>query len=66
MQVEEKLGELFYDVRTFGAVMSTGPNAGQVRGPVQITFGVSRDPILPMDVSITRMAAGSRCQGTNA
>ncbi|MBS6580330.1 MAG: type I CRISPR-associated protein Cas7, partial [Clostridiales bacterium] len=33
--------ELFYDVRTFGAVMSTGPNAGQVRGPVQITFGKS-------------------------
>lgn len=47
-----KACELFYDVRTFGAVMSTGPNAGQVRGPVQITFGVSRDPILPMDVSI--------------
>ena len=51
-----KACELFYDVRAFGAVMSTGPNAGQVRGPVQITFGVSRDPILPMDVSITRMA----------
>lgn len=47
---------LFYDVRTFGAVMSTGPNAGQVRGPVQITFGKSLDPILPLDISITRMA----------
>ena len=34
----KKACELFYDVRTFGAVMSTGPNAGQVRGPVQITF----------------------------
>lgn len=45
----------FYDVRTFGAVLSTGPNAGQVRGPVQITFAKSVDPILPLDISITRM-----------
>ena len=52
----KKACELFYDVRAFGAVMSTGPNAGQVRGPVQITFGTSLDPILPVDVSITRMA----------
>jgi CRISPR-associated protein Csd2 len=52
----QKACKLFYDVRTFGAVMSTGPNAGQVRGPVQITFGKSMDPILPMDISITRMA----------
>lgn len=51
-----KACELYYDVRTFGAVMSTGPNAGQVRGPVQITFGKSLDPVLPMDISITRMA----------
>jgi len=48
--------ERFYDVRTFGAVMSTGPNAGQVRGPVQIAFARSIDPILPLDISITRMA----------
>lgn len=53
----KKACELFYDVRTFGAVMSTGPNAGQVRGPVQITFGKSLDPVLPLDISITRMAA---------
>lgn len=46
----------FYDVRTFGAVMSTGKDAGQVRGPVQLTFSRSLDPILPMDVPITRMA----------
>ena len=46
-----KACEKFYDVRTFGAVMSTGPNAGQVRGPVQITFGKSIDPILPLDIS---------------
>ena len=52
----KKACELFYDVRTFGAVMSTGPNAGQVRGPVQIAFGKSLDPVLPLDISITRMA----------
>jgi len=46
----------FYDVRTFGAVMSTGPNAGQVRGPVQIAFARSVDPVVPLDISITRMA----------
>ncbi len=46
----------FFDVRAFGAVMSTGPNAGQVRGPVQVTFARSIDPVLPLDVSITRMA----------
>lgn len=52
----KKACEMFYDVRTFGAVMSTGPNAGQVRGPVQLTFARSLDPIHPMDISITRMA----------
>jgi len=46
----------FYDVRTFGAVLSTGPNAGQVRGPVQIAFARSVDPILPIDASVTRVA----------
>ncbi len=58
-----KACELFYDVRTFGAVMSTGPNAGQVRGPVQITFGRSLDPILPLDISITRMAVADNIDG---
>lgn len=60
----DKACELFYDVRTFGAVMSTGPNAGQVRGPVQITFGKSLDPILPMDISITRMAVAADSKGS--
>lgn len=46
----------FFDVRTFGAVMSTGANAGQVRGPVQLTFGRSIDPIVGLEHSITRMA----------
>ncbi len=58
----KKACELFYDVRTFGAVMSTGPNAGQVRGPVQITFGKSLDPILPLDISITRMAVADKIE----
>lgn len=49
--------ENFFDVRTFGAVMSTGINAGQVRGPVQVAFAKSVDPILPLEISITRMAA---------
>lgn len=47
----------FFDVRTFGAVMSTGINAGQVRGPVQVTFATSVEPIMPLEISITRMAA---------
>lgn len=46
----------FFDVRAFGAVMTTEVNAGQVRGPIQIAFASSIDPILPMEVSITRMA----------
>ena len=46
----------FYDVRTFGAVMSTGPNAGQVRGPVQLTFARSINPVVTLEHSITRMA----------
>jgi len=44
----------FFDIRTFGAVMTTGVNCGQVRGPAQITFARSIDPIIPMEVSITR------------
>lgn len=46
----------YYDIRTFGAVMSTGKNAGQVRGPIQITFARSVDPIAAAEHSITRMA----------
>lgn len=51
--------ETFYDVRTFGAVMSTGANAGQVRGPVQFSFSRSVDRIYPMDLGITRVADAS-------
>lgn len=46
----------FFDVRAFGAVMSTGANAGQVRGPVQFAFARSVDPVLPLDLSVTRGA----------
>lgn len=49
----------FFDVRTFGAVMMTGENAGQVRGPVQLTFSRSVDPIVPLEHSITRMAVAT-------
>ena len=45
----------FFDVRTFGAVMSTGLNCGQVRGPVQINFSRSIDPIVQQEVTITRL-----------
>ena len=46
----------FYDIRTFGAVMTTKVNCGQVRGPVQLSFAQSIDPILPLDITITRMS----------
>lgn len=46
----------FYDIRTFGAVMTTGVNCGQVRGPIQLTFARSIDSVVPMDVTITRVA----------
>lgn len=46
----------FFDIRTFGAVMTTEINCGQVRGPVQFCFARSIDPIIPQDISITRMA----------
>lgn len=46
----------FYDIRTFGAVMTTGVNCGQVRGPMQLTFARSIDSVVPIDVTITRVA----------
>lgn len=49
----------YYDIRTFGAVMSTGKNAGQVRGAVQLTFARSTDPIATAEHSITRMAVAT-------
>ncbi|NII11264.1 type I-C CRISPR-associated protein Cas7/Csd2 [Oleiagrimonas sp. C23AA] len=46
----------FFDVRAFGAVMTTEINAGQVRGPVQMGFASSIEPVLPMEIAITRVA----------
>ena len=52
----EAMCKRFYDVRTFGAVLSTGSNAGQVRGPIQLTFGRSVSPVVTAEHTITRMA----------
>lgn len=50
----------YYDIRTFGAVMSTGKNAGQVRGPIQLTFARSVDPVATAEHSITRVAVATQ------
>jgi len=56
-KAQARMCETFFDVRTFGAVMSTGDaDAGQVRGPVQLTFARSIDPVFARDFAITRMA----------
>jgi CRISPR-associated protein Csd2 len=55
-QVRQWMCEQFFDIRTFGAVMTTGVNCGQVRGPVQLTFARSIDPVVPLDIAITRVA----------
>jgi CRISPR-associated protein Csd2 len=52
----------FFDVRTFGAVMSTGTNAGQVRGPVQLTFARSIDPVIAAEHTITRVAVATEAE----
>lgn len=52
----------FFDVRTFGAVMSIGINCGQVRGPVQLTFARSVSPIIALEHSITRMAVATEAE----
>lgn len=52
----------FFDVRTFGAVMSTGVNCGQARGPVQLTFARSIDPVIAQEHSITRMAVATEAE----
>ncbi|RDD30047.1 type I-C CRISPR-associated protein Cas7/Csd2 [Prosthecochloris sp. ZM] len=52
----------YYDIRTFGAVMSTGANAGQVRGPIQMTFARSVEPVVALEHSITRMAVATEAE----
>lgn len=55
-QAQDQLRRDYYDIRMFGAVLQTGLNAGQVRGPMQLTFARSIEPIVPLDWSITRQA----------
>jgi CRISPR-associated protein Csd2 len=64
-QARQWMCDNFYDVRTFGAVMATGVNAGQVRGPVQITFGRSVGPVVSLEHSITRMAVTTQAEADN-
>src|SRR4030095_7687154 len=54
----------FYDIRAFGAVMTTGVNCGQVRGPVQLTFARSIAPIVPRELSITRKSVTTEREAT--
>lgn len=59
-----RMCEKFYDIRTFGGVLSlkSAPNCGQVRGPVQLTFARSIDQIVPLEHSITRMAVATEAE----
>ena len=61
-QARKWMCQNFFDVRTFGAVMSTGINCGQVRGPVQLTFARSVEPIVALEHSITRMAVATEAE----
>lgn len=62
MKARNKMCTNYFDIRTFGAVMSTGANAGQVRGPVQLTFARSIDPVVTLEHSITRMAVATEAE----
>jgi CRISPR-associated protein Csd2 len=61
-QARKWMCQNFFDVRTFGAVMSLGTNCGQVRGPVQLTFARSIEPIVALEHSITRMAVATEAE----
>ena len=68
-----KMCEMFFDIRTFGAVITTAAKdktlvnvAGQVRGPVQIAFGHSVEPIMPREITITRVAITTEEKGATA
>jgi len=60
----KRMCEKFYDIRTFGAVLAlkSAPNCGQVRGPVQMTFGRSVEPVVTLEHSITRMAVATEAE----
>ena len=57
--------QTFFDIRMFGAVMTTDVNCGQVRGPVQFAFARSLDPIVALEQSITRMAVTTEKESEN-
>lgn len=56
VKVTKFMCDNFFDIRAFGAVMTTEINCGQVRGPIQLCFSESVDPVLPLEMSITRMS----------
>ena len=58
-RVQARMCARYFDVRAFGAVMSTGADAGQVRGPVQLTFGRSVDRVVALEHAITRVAVAT-------
>lgn len=62
-EVQEYLCERYYDIRAFGGVLSTGPNCGQIRGPVQFSFARSIDPIVVSEHCLTRVADTDKEQG---
>lgn len=61
-RARQYLCQNYFDIRAFGAVLSTGANAGQVRGPVQLTFARSIDPVVSLEHSITRMAVATETE----
>lgn len=63
-KLQDWLCETFYDIRTFGSVLSTGQNAGQLKGPVQIGFSRSIDPVVSIDASITRVCGTDELKNT--
>ena len=63
-KLQDWLSDTFYDIRTFGSVLSTGPNAGQLKGPVQIGFSRSVDPVVSIDASITRVCGTDELKNT--
>lgn len=61
--LQKWLCERYFDIRAFGGVLSTGPNAGQIRGPVQIAFSRSIDPIVSLEHTITRVTDVDKEEG---
>jgi CRISPR-associated protein Csd2 len=63
-QLQAWLCQEYFDIRAFGSVLSTGPNAGQLRGPVQMSFSRSVDPVLTVDISLTRVCGTDEQKNT--